>query len=81
MVGYRQIVVDATTGKTLIENFTEVAGGGTVLNDEYRLQFPEMFAAFTSARVGAYIAEASPEGFQPAAVSVFQVESVKDALG
>ena len=79
LVHYRQIVVDALTGNTLLETFTEVAGSGYVLNDTFRLRFPDTFAAFTSAKVGAFIGEATPERGQPAAVVVFQIEGTEDA--
>ncbi|MDJ0315647.1 FKBP-type peptidyl-prolyl cis-trans isomerase [Arthrobacter antibioticus] len=77
-VSFRHIVIDALTGKTLIQTFSEVAGGGYVLNDTFRLRFPKIFDVFTSAKVGAYIAEASPGRGRPAAVTVYEIESVKD---
>lgn len=77
-VSFRHTVIDALTGKTLIQTFSEVAGGGYLLNDTFRLRFPKIFDVFTSAQVGAYIAEATPERGQPAAVTVYEIEGVKD---
>ncbi|UIK89966.1 FKBP-type peptidyl-prolyl cis-trans isomerase [Arthrobacter polaris] len=78
LVHYRQIVVDALTENTLLETFTEDAGSGYVFNDSFRLRFPDTFAAFTSAKVGAFIGEATRKG-QRAAVVVFQIVGTEDA--
>lgn len=92
IVEFREIALNAETGETLGENFTKESGGKIVLDDTFKQQFPLVFATFTAAKIGSFIAygtpgaEATPGSTQApaqeasaAGLSIFQVESAQDA--
>lgn len=91
VVDFHEIAMDATTGKTVGENFTQDAGSTITLSETFKSQFPLVDSTFTGAKVGAYIAYGTPAtpavaatataAAQPArgaAMSVFQITSAKD---
>ncbi|WP_054011177.1 FKBP-type peptidyl-prolyl cis-trans isomerase [Arthrobacter sp. ERGS1:01] len=91
VVEFSEIALDTTNGKTLGENFTKGPGGSITLSDTFKTQFPLVYNTFLSAKLGAYIAYATPavpavpasgttpsQAATPASVSVFQVTSAKD---
>jgi hypothetical protein len=91
IVSFREIAIDPATGKTVGENFTQAEGTNITLSEAFRSQFPLVYATFTSAKVGAYIAYGTPAtaavpatataAAQPARaanMSVFQISSAKD---
>ncbi|NVM98021.1 FKBP-type peptidyl-prolyl cis-trans isomerase [Arthrobacter sp. SDTb3-6] len=90
-VVFHEIDLDASTGKTVVENFSKPTGSTLTLSDSFKSQFPLVYATFTSAKVGAYIAYGTPatpavpasstSAAQPAraaGLSVFQISSAKD---
>ncbi|WP_113717920.1 FKBP-type peptidyl-prolyl cis-trans isomerase [Arthrobacter dokdonensis] len=90
-VDFHEIALDAATGKTVGENFTQAAGSTVTLSPTFKSQFPLVYATFTAAKVGAYIAYGTPAtpavaatataAAQPAraaSLSIFQISSAKD---
>ncbi len=91
VIDFHEIALDAATGKTVGENFTQAAGASITLSDTFKSQFPLVYATFTSAKIGAYIAYGTPatpavpassttaaQPARPASLSVFQITSAKD---
>ena len=93
VVEFRQIALNPTSGDVLGETFTKDAGDSISLNATFNTQFPLVSSTFTSTKVGAYIAYATPgtpavagsteapaQDAKPANMSIFQVTSVKDEV-
>lgn len=85
---HRSIVLNASTGETIQQNFTQAAGFESMLTPAYQVNSPALVNAFISAKVGAYVAEAipkpelgdnPPEWAQHATLMIYKVESAEDA--
>ena len=88
---FHEIALDPATGKTLAENFSKADGSSITLSEAFKSQFPLVYATFTAAKVGSYIAYGTPatpavaatataaaQPARPASMSVFQISGAKD---
>ncbi len=84
----RSIILNASTGETFQENFTQPAGFESMLSPSYHVTSPVLVNAFASAKVGAYVAEAfpvtdpgenPPAGDQQASLVIYKIESAEEA--
>lgn len=90
-ISYRTAAFAAQDGKLEGENFSAPAGGTITLSDDFKSQYPLVYATFAKAKVGSYIAYGTPAVAAvpatataaatpavPAGVSIFQITDAKD---
>lgn len=92
IVAFQQVMLNATDGETIGESFTQEQSNKITLDENFKTQFALAYSTFAGAKVGAFIAYATPavpavagsteapeQPEQPAAMSVFKVVSATDA--
>ncbi|MHA7269078.1 FKBP-type peptidyl-prolyl cis-trans isomerase [Arthrobacter sp. HLT1-20] len=92
IVAFQQVMLNATDGATIGESFTKEQSNKITLDENFKSQFALVYSTFAEAKVGAFIAYATPavpavagsteapaQPEQPAAMSVFKVISATDA--
>ncbi|WP_425861225.1 FKBP-type peptidyl-prolyl cis-trans isomerase [Arthrobacter sp. TWP1-1] len=92
IVSYQMIALNAEDGTVTGETFTTEQNSSLTLNENFKTQFPMVYTAFLTAKVGSYIAYGIPgtdavagstaapsAAATPAALSVFKVTAAKAA--